>query len=184
MITRSEAVQVLQENLLNKNLLNHSYAVEAIMRGLAGHFSEDEELWGLAGLLHDIDYEETKDDPARHSLVGGEILTKIGLPAELVQAVKCHNEYHGLARDTLLEKALYAADPLSGLIVAGALIRPEKKLEVVEASSLLKRFGEKSFARGANREQIASCSELGLSLEEFLETGLAAMKKNHKEIGL
>jgi len=141
MISRKEALEVLEQNIENKNLLNHCFAVEAIMRGLAVHFGEDEELWGLAGLLHDIDYDQTKDDPARHSLIGAEILEKMGLPAELVYAVKVHNHYHGLPRQSLLDKALYAADPLSGLIVAGALIRPEKKLEAVEVASLLKRFG-------------------------------------------
>lgn len=184
MLTRDEAIKELHTQLKNKNLLNHCYAVEAIMEGLAEHFGEDKELWGLAGLLHDIDYEETKDDMARHSLVGGEMLSELGLPEKVVYAVKCHNGYHGLERKSLMDKALYAADPLSGLIVAGALIRPEKKLAAVDTDFLLKRFKEKGFARGANREQIAACEELGLSLAEFITTGLEAMKKIDQEIGL
>ena len=130
------------------------------------------------------DYDKTKDDAASHSLVGAEILEQAGLPSEVVYAVKSHNHYHGLERKSLMDKALYASDPLTGLIVAGGLIRPEKKLEPVDVQFLMNRFYEKSFARGANREQIAACSELGLSLEEFIEIGLEAMKGIHKELGL
>jgi hypothetical protein len=183
-LTREEAYELLTGYLTTKNLINHSLAVEAVMRRLARHFGEDEELWGLAGLLHDIDYDRTKDDPEKHSLIGAEILQEKGLPEELVYAVKVHNEIHGLPRKSLLDKALYATDPLTGLIVAGALIRPEKKLEAVKVKSLMKRFNEKAFARGANREQIASCSELGLTLEEFLTMGLEAMQGVAGEMGL
>jgi len=183
-LTREEAYELLTGYLTTKNLINHSLAVEAVMRRLARHFGEDEELWGLAGLLHDIDYDRTKDDPEKHSLIGAEILQEKGLPEELVYAVKVHNEIHGLPRKSLLDKALYATDPLTGLIVAGALIKPEKKLEAVKVKSLMKRFNEKAFARGANREQIASCSELGLTLEEFLTMGLEAMQGVAGEMGL
>ncbi len=183
-MTREEAYELLTGYLTTKNLINHSLAVEAVMRRLARHFGEDEELWGLAGLLHDIDYDRTKDDPEKHSLIGAEILQEKGLPEELVYAVKVHNEIHGLPRKSLLDKALYATDPLTGLIVAGALIKPEKKLEAVKVKSLMKRFNEKAFARGANREQIASCSELGLTLEEFLTMGLEAMQGVAGEMGL
>lgn len=154
------------------------------MGGLARHFGEDEELWKLAGLLHDIDYEQTKDDAASHSLIGGEMLEKAGFPEDLVYAVKCHNDHHDLERKSLLDKALYATDPLTGLIVAAALIRPEKKLEPVDVPFLLNRFHEKSFARGARREVIASCAEMGLALEEFMRIGLEAMKEIHEELGL
>jgi putative nucleotidyltransferase with HDIG domain len=184
MMSREEALKIVRENVKNKNLIKHMYAVEAVMGGLARHFGEDEELWKLAGLLHDIDYDQTKDDAASHSLVGGEMLEEAGLPEELVYAVKCHNDYHGLERKSLLDKALYATDPLTGLIVAAALIRPEKKLEPVDVTFLVNRFHEKSFARGARREVIASCSEMGLTLEEFMEIGLKAMKEAHQELGL
>lgn len=184
MQNRQEAHELLLKHMTNKNLLKHTYAVEAVMRELARYFGEDEELWGIAGLLHDIDYEETKDDPERHSLVGGQMLEDQGYPPEVVYAVKVHNDCHGLERKSRLDKALYATDPLTGLVVAGALIRPEKKLEPVDVAFLVKRFGEKSFARGARRETIACCSELGLSLEEFIELGLRAMKGIHKELGL
>jgi putative nucleotidyltransferase with HDIG domain len=183
-VNRAEAYAVLSENLKNKNLINHSIAVEVVMQHLAKHFGEDEEKWALAGLLHDIDYEFTKDKPEEHSQRGAQMLGELGLPEDVIYAVKVHNEMHGLPRISLMDKALYAADPLTGLIVAGALIRPEKKLSAVEVSSLLKRFGEKSFARGANREQINACSELDLSLEQFLTLGLEAMQSISDDLGL
>ena len=154
------------------------------MRRLAEHFKADVELWGLAGLLHDIDYDRTKDDPDRHSIEGAQMLEELGLPEEVVYAVKVHNERHGLPRKSLLDKALYATDPLTGFIVAAALIRPEKKLSAVDVEFLLKRFKEKAFARGASREQMRTCEELGLSLEEFLGLGLEAMQQNAEALGL
>ena len=184
MITRTEALELLNKHIRTKNLLKHMYAVEAVMTALARHFEEDEQVWGLTGLVHDIDYEITKDDAALHSLVGAEILEEAGLPPEVVYAVKSHNHYHGLERKSLMDKALYAADPLTGLIVAGGLIRPEKKLEPVDVPFLMNRYYEKSLARGAGREQIATCGELGLTLEEFTGIGLEAMKGIHQELGL
>jgi len=103
---------------------------------------------------------------------------------EMARAILCHNEAHGVPCQTPLEKALYCADPLTGLIVAGALVRPDKKLKGLTTQSMMKRFGEKRFATGANREQIAKCSELGLTLEEFIALGLEAMKGIANEIGL
>jgi len=184
MISRDEALNILKKNLKNKNLRKHCLAAEAIMRKLAERFGEDEELWGLAGLLHDIDYEETRDDPQRHSLVGGEMLAEMGFPEELVHAVKAHNEVHGIERKSLLDKALYAVDPLTGLIVAAALIKPEKKLNAIDADFVLNRFKEKSFARGANREQIKSCFQMGLELKEFVEIGLKAMQDIAEDLEL
>jgi putative nucleotidyltransferase with HDIG domain len=174
----------LKENLTNKNLFNHSLAVEAVMRRLAGHFGEDVEKWGLAGLLHDIDYDRTKDSPDTHSIEGAEMLKALGLPEDIVYAVKVHNDRHGLPRLSLLDKALFATDPRTGFIVAGALIRPEKKLAAVDVPFLMKRFNEKAFARGANRETMKACAELGLSLEEFMELGLEAMQGIAKELKL
>ncbi|KNZ69991.1 metal dependent phosphohydrolase [Thermincola ferriacetica] len=183
-MTREEALTELKKHVKNNNLLKHMYACEAVMQRLARHFGQDEEKWGLAGLLHDIDYDQTKDDPVRHSLVGAEILEQMGLPEDVVYSVKVHNDAHGLPRNTLLDKALYATDPVTGLIVAGALIKPEKKLDAIDVPFLINRFNEKSFARGANREQIASCSELGLTLEEFFGLALEAMLAIRDELGL
>ncbi|MCL2497671.1 MAG: HDIG domain-containing protein [Symbiobacteriaceae bacterium] len=181
---RSEALAYLKEHLDNKNLVNHSIAVEQIMIALAQHFAEDTQLWALAGLLHDIDYASTAKDPHLHSQVGADILAAKGFPDELVYAVRVHNDVHGLPRPSLLDKALFAADPLSGLIVAGALIHPDKKLAPLTPEFILKRYGEKAFARGVNREHMATCQELGLSLEEFVAIGLTAMQQVAQDIGL
>lgn len=177
MMTREEAYTELTKYVDNKNLLKHMFSTEAVLIRLAKHFDQDPDLWGLAGLLHDIDYEDTKEQPNIHSLKGAEMLGSMGFPKELVYAVKVHNQRHGLPRISLLDKALYATDPMTGLIVAGALIRPEKKLAAVDVQFLRKKFDQKAFARGADRDQILTCSEIGLSLEEFLGYGLEAMQE-------
>lgn len=181
---REEAMALLRQYLHTGNLVNHSLAVEAIMRGLAQKLGEDEATYALAGLLHDIDYEYTADNLESHSLKGAEILEEHGLPADIVYAVKVHNEAHGLERKTMMDKALFAADPVSGFITAAALVRPDKSLAGVELKSLKKRFKEKAFARGANRENMATCSELGLELAEFLTIALESMKTVAADIGL
>ncbi len=181
---RAEAVALMRRHLTNKNLRKHTLAVEAVMRALAKRLGEDEDRWGLAGLLHDIDYEETKDQPERHSMVGANMLAEIGVDADIVEAVRAHNEIHGVPRESAMSKALYCADPLTGLIVAAALIHPEKKLAAIDAPFVLHRFGEKAFARGANRDTIRACSELGLELDEFVDIGLQAMRDISPELGL
>jgi predicted hydrolase (HD superfamily) len=134
--------------------------------------------------MHDIDYGKTADDPQKHSLLGAKMLEDLGLDDGIIHAVKAHNEIHGIARESRLDMALYAADPVSGLIVAAALIRPEKKLGVLTAGSVLKRFNEKAFARGASREQIMECEKLEISLEEFVGISLSAMQGIAADIGL
>jgi len=184
-MTREEGLKILKENLLNQNLIKHCFAVEAIIRALARHFREDEEKWGLAGLLHDIDYEKVKDDLSQHSLVGAKMLEDLGINQEICQAVKVHNEAHGIPPQTLLDKALFVADPLTGLIVAATLVLPSKKIVDLTTENILNRFKEKSFARGANREIIKKSEELlNLKLEEFIEIGLQAMQKINKDLGL
>lgn len=183
-MTKEEAVELMKSRLANENLRKHVLAVEAVMRGLARRLGEDEDLWGLAGILHDIDYEETKGDPQRHSAVGAQLLREMGLEEEVVQAVRAHNPRHGDPRETPMAKALYSADPLTGLIVAAALVHPDKKLSAIDPQFVMKRFGEKAFARGANREAIRSCSELGLGLEEFIEIGLSSMRGISGVLGL
>ncbi|MGI6452502.1 MAG: HDIG domain-containing metalloprotein [Syntrophomonadaceae bacterium] len=180
---RDEALNLLKSNLKTPNLINHSLAVEAIMRGLAQRLQEDEEKFGLAGLLHDIDYDFTAEQPEKHALMGAEILARHGLDQEIIYAVKAHNERHGLERKSVLDKALFAADPVSGFITAAALIRPDKDLKEVQLKSLKKRFKEKAFAKGANREHMATCKELGLELDEFLGIALESMKGIAADIG-
>lgn len=183
-MNREEAIKHVKENIKNKNLFKHMLATEAVMRGLAERLGEDVDKWGIAGLVHDIDYDETADNPKRHSLVGAEMLEKLGYDEDIIYAVKVHNEVHGLERKSMMDKALYCSDPLTGLIVASALISPEKKLSAIDTHFVMNRFKEKSFARGADRDQIAACSELGLELEEFITIGLESMKEIHKELGL
>ncbi|QAV32505.1 hypothetical protein SAMN04488510_1179 [Fervidobacterium changbaicum] len=180
-MTREEALELLKTHVTNKNLINHCLACEAIMRRLARHFGEDEEVWGLAGLLHDLDYDYTKDKPEEHGFKSVEILGD-SVTEEIKNAILAHCEKK--TPETLMERALYAVDPTSGFIVAAALIRPEKKLNVVDVPFLLNRFKEKGFAKGANREQMKSCENIGLTLEEFYALSLEAMKEIANEIGL
>lgn len=181
---REEAYNLVKENIKQKNLVKHCLAVEAVMRRLAEHFDKDEKKWGLTGLLHDIDYEETADSPEKHSLLGAEMLEDMGMSEDIVYAVKVHNHEHGLERKSLMDKALYASDPLTGLIVASALIHPEKSLEAVDTEFVMNRYSESSFAKGANRDVIASCEEMGLSLEEFIGLALEGMKSISDDLGL
>jgi len=183
-MNREEAYRLIKENVKNKNLIKHMIAVEAIMKSLAEKLGGDEEKWGLTGILHDIDYEITAKDPNMHSIIGANMLKKIGLDNEIVNAVRAHNDMHKIERITLLEKALFCVDPLTGLIVAAALIHPDKKLSSIDYKFVLNRFKEKAFARGAKREQIKKCSELGLELEEFVKLALLAMQKISEDLGL
>jgi hypothetical protein len=179
---REEGLKLLQSKLSNKNLIKHSLAVEACMNRLAKRFGENEEMWGMVGLLHDLDYEDTKDDFSRHGFVTAEILQKQGVDNRITEAIKAHPGH--IARETLIAKALYSVDPLTGLIVAACLMHPEKKLSVLNTEFILNRFKEKSFSRGANREQIKACQEFGLSLDDFITLCLEAMKEKSAELGL
>lgn len=181
---RTDALTLLRQHVKSKNLIKHMVAVEAVMGALARHLGEDDTLWRLTGLLHDIDYDQTSDQPAEHSKLGAQMLAARNLPPSLVQAVLVHNEAHGIPRATKLDKALYCTDPVTGLIVAGALIHPSKKLANIDPDFILNRYGEKSFARGADREAIASCEELGLTLREFVSLALTAMQDSAAELGL
>ena len=181
-MNREEGLKLLELKLRNKNLINHSLAVETCMNRLAKRFGQNTEMWGLAGLLHDLDYEDTKDDFSRHGFVTAEILGKEGIDSRIIDAIKAHPGHIG--RETLVVKALYSVDPLTGMIVAACLMHPEKKLGVLNTEFILNRLKEKSFARGANREQIKACQEFGLSLEDFITLCLEAMKEISAELGL
>jgi len=183
-MTRQEALDSIKANVGNENLVKHMLATEAIMRALARRLGGDKEEWGLTGLLHDIDTELTSGDMNTHSKLGADLARELGATEAMAHAILCHNETHGVPRETELDKALFCADPLTGLIIAAALVRPDKRLASVEAKSVKKRFKEKSFAAGANREQIARCSELGLELDEFIELGLEAMQGIPAKLGL
>ncbi len=183
-MTREEALKSIEANVKNRNLIKHMLATEAMMRALARHLGEDEDDWGLTGLVHDIDVELTEGDMNTHSKLGADLVRELGASEAMAHAVLSHNEAHGIPCETKLDKALYCTDPLTGLITAAALVRPDKKLAGVEAKSVRKRFKEKSFAAGANREQISQCSEIGLEFDEFIELGLQAMQEIADDLGL
>jgi putative nucleotidyltransferase with HDIG domain len=176
-MTRDEALTLIRANIKTENTIKHMLATEAIMRSLAVRFGEDHEEWGMAGLLHDIDLEQINNDMSAHSKVGAEIVKQHGVSPAITHAILTHNEHHGIARESMMDKALFCVDPLTGLITAVALVRPEKKLAAVEARSVRKRFKEKSFAAGANREIMAQCTEIGLDLDTFIAVGLEAMQR-------
>ena len=181
---RSEALALVRERIPSPNLVNHSIAVECIMEALARHFElcdAEVEAWALTGLLHDLDYAETGDEPARHGLVTAEQLAGL-VDDRIIHAILGHADK--AERESLMDKSLYAADPTTGFIVAAALVRPDKDLRAVEVRSLLKRWKEKAFARGASREQMDTCIDVGLTREEFLALSLAAMQARASDIGL
>lgn len=181
-MTRQEAVALVRENCTNKNLFKHMLATEAVMAGLAERLGEDVESWALAGLVHDLDYDETADDPGRHGLVSAAKLEELEYPPDIVHAVKAHNEH--VARETPMDRALYASDPVTGLVVAAALMHPSKKLAGLDVDFVLRRFNEKRFAAGADRDQIRACSELGLELEDFLGIAIESMQGISEDLGL
>jgi putative nucleotidyltransferase with HDIG domain len=183
-VDRIQAYALVTDRIPQRNLVNHSVAVELIMGALARHFglcAAEVEGWELAGLLHDLDYAETGEDPARHGLVTAQELEGL-VDERIIHAILGHADK--VARESLMDKALYAADPTTGFIVAAALVRPDKDLAAVEVRSLLKRWKEKAFARGASREQMDTCTDIGLTREEFLTLSLAAMQARASEIGL
>ena len=179
---RQEAYTLAKSRFSNKNLFKHVLAVEAVMRGLAEHYNEDVEKWGLTGLLHDLDYEETAKTPERHTLVTEELLKPYELGDDIIHAIKCHNNL--APRESIMDKAIYVADPVTGLIVAATLMHPSKKLKEVDIPFILRRYKEKAFARGVDRDQLAKCTDLGLSLEEFIGIALQSMQKIDKDLGL
>ena len=181
-MTREQAYNLTKPRFSNKNLFKHVLAVEAVMRELAEHFDQDVEKWGLVGLLHDFDYEETKESPDQHTLVTEELLQDYDLSEDIIHAIKAHNLL--APHDSLMDKAVYAADPITGLIVAAALMHPDKKLAPMTTDFILRRFKEKQFARGANREQIMTCEKLDLSLTDFVSICLRGMQKISSELGL
>lgn len=181
---RQEALDLLQQHVKTPNLIKHMLASEALMRGLARRFGQDEEKWGLAGLLHDIDYDEVKD-PKVHSLKGSEILRAAGLDPEICEAVKIHNPEHGFEPKTLLDKALLTCESATGFLVACALVQPNKKLAEVTVESAMKKFKSKSFAAGADRElMLRSEPLLGMKIEEVMEICLREMQGISGELGL
>jgi len=184
MITREEAFKLVEEKIKNVNLRKHMWSTEACLRSIAPRFSGDPDLWGLAGLLHDVSYEDAEKaggEMVLHAEMGAKLAEESDLPSEGVQAIRAHAG--GVPLESYLDKVLYAVDPLTGLIVAAALMHPEK-LGGLQAKSVLKRFKDKRFAAGADRDQIRTCTDFGMELDEFVAVCLEAMRGIRDELGL
>ncbi len=179
---------MLHQNMTNQNLRRHCYAVEAVMKVLAKKLGGDGEKWGIVGLLHDGDYEKTKEKPEQHTLLMHQWLQEIGeTDQEILEAILSHNYEHTGKNQpkNKLEWSLYCCDELTGFIVAIALVMPDRKLSSVTVDSVLKKFPQKAFAAAVKREQIAMCEEkLSIPLEEFVKIALEAMQGISGELGL
>jgi putative nucleotidyltransferase with HDIG domain len=184
MKTREEASSLLKSYISNENLIKHSLAVEAAMRYYARIFGEDEEKWGITGLLHDFDYEKYPEIE-KHSLEGGRILKEEGYGDDIAEAVTSHNRHHGMAPSTLMAKTLLAVDELTGLITAAALVRPSKSVNDLEVKSVSKRMKEKAFAKNVNREEIIlGAGLIGKPLDEHIRNVINAMREVSATLGL
>lgn len=180
MISREDAMKLIEERVTNQNLIRHMLAVEAVMRKLARRLDEDEELWGVTGLIHDLDAQETLEDYPRHTYISKELLGD-QLPEESWHAIHAHPGH--IPAENKFDWALYCADPVTGLIIAATLMHPSKRLPELKLKSLKKRFKDKRFAAGANRDAIKSSIHIGLELDEFLGLSLEAMQEIAEELG-
>lgn len=184
MITRAFAVEIVSEFISKPSLLNHMLSVEAAMRFYAKQLNEDEELWGICGLLHDFDY-QIHPDLNNHPEAGAAILRERGVPEIIVQAILSHGSNTGIPRDTLLRKTLFACDEITGFITACALVRPSKSLLDMEITSIKKKWKDKAFAAGADRSEMEKAAkDLGIDLWKHAENVLSAMREIAHQIGL
>jgi len=187
--TRAQALDLLNEYTASESLRKHMLAVEAAMRAYAEHFGEDPERWGLAGLIHDFDYERYPNAPhsptEQHPAFGVSLLRERGWPEDILQAILGHATYCNVPRETKLAQALFAVDELTGLITATALVKPTKSVHDVDAASVLKKMKKKEFARGVNRDDvILGAQELGVDLERHIQFVIDAMRRSADAIGL
>lgn len=183
MPTREEAWQLLCVWTEGESLRKHARAVEHAMRAYARKYGADEETWGIAGMLHDFDYERYPDQ--RHPQLGSEVLRARGYPEEIIRAILAHADYTGVKRESLLEHALFATDELCGFLVACALVRPDKSLDTLQVASVKKRIKDKAFARTVNRHDLwAGATELGVSFDEHCAFVIAALREIQEELGL
>lgn len=183
-MNRAEALKIVHDNVKNENLVRHMLAVEAAMRFYAVKYGEDQDIWGITGILHDFDW-EIHPSLEQHPLAGAPILRERGVPEEIVQAILSHADHTGIPRQTLMEKALYACDEITGLVTAVAVVRPSRSLSDLEASSVKKKWKDRAFAAGANREEIAKATqEFGVDLWEHVSNVILAMRTIAPELGL
>jgi len=184
-ITRDQAMELLETHLENPRLISHCVATEAIMRSLARKYDANETVWGLTGLLHDLDYQITGEDSTTHGIETEKILSEKNVLPIILDTIKKHNaEGLGLERTTRFEYALTCAETITGLIVATALVYPDKKIGSVKPKSITKRMKQKEFARSVNREYIMECEKMGMTLNDFVVLSLEAMKGIADELGL
>jgi predicted hydrolase (HD superfamily) len=183
-LNRNTALSLMQEYTQSESLRKHMLCVETAMRSYAKKFNQDEELWGITGLLHDFEYEKYPNPPD-HPLKGSEILKDLGYPDEMRIAILGHASYTNVARESLLAKTLFACDELCGFLVACSLVKPDKKIASVEVSSVKKKLKDKGFARNVSREDILNgCSELGIEIDEHFCFVIKAMSENAEQLGL
>lgn len=181
---RQAAWDLLCEFTKTEPLRKHALAVEAAMRACARRSGDDEEKWGIVGLLHDFDY-EIHPNPEEHPVKGAEILRQRGVPEEIVYAVLCHADYLGLERKSAMDRAIYAVDELTGLVIAVALVRPHKSIEEVDVAAVRKKMKDKGFARNVNREDIVKGAELlGVDLDEHIAFAIESLRPLAPELGI
>jgi putative nucleotidyltransferase with HDIG domain len=181
-MNREEALALVKTHLRNKNLVKHCLAVEACMRAMARRLNQDEEKWGLAGILHDLDYEITEKSPELHTTETVKILEEKGVAPEIIRTIQAHCGQVECRSE--MEWSIFAIDPLTGLIIAATLMHPSKKLQEVDVDFVKRRYKEKSFARGARREDIEQIQNIGMELDEFISICLEAMQGIHQDLGL
>lgn len=184
MPTRDDAYALLTEYTTSESLIKHALAVETVMRAFARRYGENEETWGIIGLLHDYDYERYPNPPD-HPLKGAEILRARGYPEEIVRAILGHADYTGVPRDTLAAKVLYAVDELTGFIVACTLVRPTRSLDDLPVASVKKKLKDKAFARSVDRQIVyRGAEELGMPLDDLIAFIISALQPIGEQIGL
>lgn len=184
-MTRDDGLKLLREFVKAENMIKHCLAAEAVMRAIARKLGQDEEKWGLAGLLHDLDIEMTKADLNVHGMEAVKILEQRGVDPEIIDAIKMHNEQaHGQKRSKPFHHALAAGEQITGLVVATTLVYPDKKLASVDPMSVVRRMKEKGFARSVNRDIVRECEKIGIPLNDFAALAVGAMRTISAEIGL
>ncbi len=181
-MNRDEALELVKKYLKNKNLFKHSLAVEVCMRSMAARFNQDVEKWGLAGILHDLDYEITEKSPELHTTETVKILQDLDIDAEVICTIQAHAGQ--ILCKSKMEWSIFSIDPLTGLIIAATLMHPSKKLKEIDLGFVKRRYKEKSFARGARREDIEQIKKIGMDLDEFITVCMEAMQGISEELGL
>jgi putative nucleotidyltransferase with HDIG domain len=181
-MNRDDALNLLKQHLKNKNLVKHCLSVEACMKAVAVRLGHDPEPWGLAGILHDLDYEVTEKSPELHTTETVKILREKGVDEAVIHSVQAHAGK--VPCESPMDWAIFSIDPLTGLIIAATLMHPDKKLKSVDLEFVKRRYKEKGFARGARREEIEECRHLGLELDEFISLSITAMQGIDQDLGL